>query len=61
VVIEIHHPVEERDCLAILHEHGYHSHRLDAGGYPYHLAAHPATLASPAPAVAGARPSTDLR
>lgn len=61
VVIEIHHPVEERDCLAILHEHGYHSHRLDAGGYPYHLAAHPATLASPAPAVAGARPSADLR
>ena len=61
VVLEIHHPVEERDCLAILHEHGYHSHRLDAGRYPYHLAAHPAAPASPAPAVAGAGPSADLR
>lgn len=61
MVIEIHDPVEERDCLAILHEHGYHTHKLDAGRYPYHLVAHTGALASPAPAVTGARPSTSLR
>ena len=60
VVIEIHNPVEERDCLTILHEHGYHSQRLDAARYPYHLVAHPAALASTAPAVADARLSTDV-
>jgi FkbM family methyltransferase len=62
VVLEIHDPVEERDCLAILHEHGYHTHRLDAPGrYPYHLVGQAAALPSPAPTVAGAGPSADGR
>jgi len=55
VLLEIHHAAEERDCLAILHEHGYQARALDATGrYPYHLMASaqapsrvtPATVAS---------------
>jgi len=53
VIIEIHHPLEERDCLAILHEHGYSTHQLEATGrYPYHMVAH---AAEPAFSASGRR------
>jgi FkbM family methyltransferase len=53
VLLEIHDTAEERDCAAILREHGYDVHALDANGrYPYHLIASvpaPRSSLSPAP------------
>lgn len=51
VLLEIHDTAEERNCRAILREHGYDLQALDANGrYPYHL------IATAAPSSAAARP-----
>lgn len=50
VLLELHDSIEERDCLAILHEHGYHARALDAAGrYPYHVMSSVKTPSFPGP------------